>query len=426
MLTANGNSYSYDDENRIVWVSLILGGTATYSYDADGRRIRKVAGTATEEYVYDSAGHQFGTMQPNGTMIRMELYAGARHLATYDSATNATYFIHGDWQGTERLRTNSAGASYETCSNLPFGDSQQCSGGTDVSPMHFTGKPRDPETNLDYFGARYYNSGMARWMSPDWAAIPATIPYAQFGDPQSLNLYGYVTDNPVSRQDGDGHLMTIYQLYSGSVDVSPMGNGPLSKIADDSMNDLIAKLQNTTKQPAQPPSTAPPQSGQTAQQHISARDKAYLDKYYGPVAAKAKEYGVDPALVLGLGGESGFADSSIKNNMYNSTGDAFGMTGGSTTNPATATSPQDDVNQLFANWGGQMRGAGSDTMKFLHGLEQEDANGNQLTGPPDKNGNRSNLGHIFNSKQLPPTGYIRDATRWINQMKREIPIYLSQ
>ena len=65
MLTANGNSYSYDDENRIVWVSLILGGTATYSYDADGRRIRKVAGTATEEYVYDSAGHQFGTMQPN-------------------------------------------------------------------------------------------------------------------------------------------------------------------------------------------------------------------------------------------------------------------------------------------------------------------------------------------------------------------------
>ena len=108
--------------------------------------------------------------------------------------------------GTERLRTNVSGASYETCSNLPFGDGQACSGGADISPMHFTGKPRDAETNLDYFGARYYNSAMARWMSPDWADKPTAVPYAQFGNPQSLNLYGYVTDNPVSRQDGDGHL----------------------------------------------------------------------------------------------------------------------------------------------------------------------------------------------------------------------------
>ena len=212
MLTANGNSYSYDDENRIVWVSLILGGTATYSYDADGRRIRKVAGTATEEYVYDSAGHQFGTMQPNGTMIRMELYAGARHLATYDSATNATYFIHGDWQGTERLRTNSAGASYETCSNLPFGDSQQCSGGTDVSPMHFTGKERDTESGNDYFEARYYASTMGRFLSPDWSAKEEPVPYAKLDDPQSLNLYSYVRNNPLIRIDADGHETQTYDL----------------------------------------------------------------------------------------------------------------------------------------------------------------------------------------------------------------------
>jgi RHS repeat-associated protein len=205
MLTANGNTYLYDDENRIVRASLYLGGTASYSYDAEGQRVRKAVGTAVDEYLYDAGGRQIGDMQPNGAMKRMELYAGGRHLATYDIASNATYFIHGDWLGTERLRTNAAGAAYESCTNLPFGDEQQCSGGADISPMHFTGKPRDTETTLDYFGARYYSSGMARWMSPDWADKPTTVPYAQFGDPQSLNLYGYVTNNPVSSQDGDGH-----------------------------------------------------------------------------------------------------------------------------------------------------------------------------------------------------------------------------
>lgn len=40
---------------------------------------------------------------------------------------------------------------------------------------------------------------------------------------------------------------------------------------------------------------------------LSARDRAYLDNYYGPVSALAQKYGVDPALVLGVGIESGFA-----------------------------------------------------------------------------------------------------------------------
>lgn len=256
VLAANGNSYAYDDENRVVSVALILGGSASYSYDADGRRIRKVAGGVIEEYVNDGAGHQFGTMQSNGSMKRMEIYAGARHFATYDVGTNATYFVHGDWQGTERMRSNVSGVSYQTCSSLPFGDSQTCSG-TDISPMHFTGKPRDTETNLDYFGARYYNSSMARWMSPDWDARPVTVPYAQFGDPQSLNLYAYVTDNPVSRQDADGHLMTINQLYSWHSGVQDQMSVVMGVAGDQSQQKLDEQLQNSGAkgQTQQPPTS---------------------------------------------------------------------------------------------------------------------------------------------------------------------------
>ncbi|WP_263377299.1 DUF4329 domain-containing protein [Granulicella paludicola] len=76
--------------------------------------------------------------------------------------------------------------------------------GTD-NHYKFTGKERDAESGLDYFGARYYGSSMGRWMSPDWAAKAEPVPYAKLGDPQSLNLYQYVGNNPLSRADADGH-----------------------------------------------------------------------------------------------------------------------------------------------------------------------------------------------------------------------------
>jgi len=68
-----------------------------------------------------------------------------------------------------------------------------------------TGKERDTESGLDYFGARYYGSLMGRFMSPDWAEKPEAVPYSELNDPQSLNLYSYVRNNPLSRTDPDGH-----------------------------------------------------------------------------------------------------------------------------------------------------------------------------------------------------------------------------
>ena len=72
----------------------------------------------------------------------------------------------------------------------------------------FTGKERDTESGLDNFGARYYSSGSSltgRFLSPDWAASAIAVPYAKFGDPQSLNLYSYVLNNPADHFDPDGH-----------------------------------------------------------------------------------------------------------------------------------------------------------------------------------------------------------------------------
>ena len=79
-------------------------------------------------------------------------------------------------------------------------------------PRRFTGKERDAETNNDYFGARYYGSTAGRFLSPDWSAEPTAVPYAAFGNPQSLNLYTYTRNNPVTGVDPNGHLTTPTEL----------------------------------------------------------------------------------------------------------------------------------------------------------------------------------------------------------------------
>jgi len=134
-----------------------------------------------------------------------EVYAGGRHLATYDGGLT---FSHADWLGTERVRHTYGYTGSETCASLPFGDNLICNEtdpGLSFSPLHVTGKERDPESGLDDFGARYNSSSMGRFMTPDWSSEPKSVPYADFRNPQGLNLYSYVKNNPVTATDPDGH-----------------------------------------------------------------------------------------------------------------------------------------------------------------------------------------------------------------------------
>jgi RHS repeat-associated protein len=55
------------------------------------------------------------------------------------------------------------------------------------------------------FGARYYGSSMGRFMTPDWSSVATAVPYADFGNPQSLNLYSYTKNNPTTLRDPNGH-----------------------------------------------------------------------------------------------------------------------------------------------------------------------------------------------------------------------------
>jgi RHS repeat-associated protein len=81
----------------------------------------------------------------------------------------------------------------------------------------YTGKERDVESGNDYFGARYYASTMGRFMSPDWSGKVEPVPYSKLDDPQSLNLYGYVLNNPLTGLDSDGHQCDVCTKFYNAV-----------------------------------------------------------------------------------------------------------------------------------------------------------------------------------------------------------------
>lgn len=59
-------------------------------------------------------------------------------------------------------------------------------------------------------------------MSPDWSATATSVPYADFGDPQTLNLYVYVRNNPMDKADADGHCFEDGCVIEGGIVLGAM------------------------------------------------------------------------------------------------------------------------------------------------------------------------------------------------------------
>jgi RHS repeat-associated protein len=75
----------------------------------------------------------------------------------------------------------------------------------DLQNVKFTGKERDNETGLDYFGARYFSGAQGRFTSPD----PTLMSSQRISDPQQWNLYSYTRNNPLKYIDPDGHELKV-------------------------------------------------------------------------------------------------------------------------------------------------------------------------------------------------------------------------
>jgi RHS repeat-associated protein len=210
------NQYVYDGEGRVCVVyNRTLQSYTGYVYDGLGNRVAKGTPasslscdnnfTPASSFIVGLNGEQLDELNGSGAQYS-NVFAGGHLLATYQFATPGWSYTLNDWLGTKRVVANASGVAIENCHNLPFGDSLNCTGpGGDPSPQHFTGQVHDQESNNDYFVARYYSEYTGRFMSPDWSEEQEPVPYADLFNPQSLNLYGYVNNNPLSRVDKDGH-----------------------------------------------------------------------------------------------------------------------------------------------------------------------------------------------------------------------------
>lgn len=144
------------------------------------------------------------------TMIRATLAVGAS-LALLGSPllaqTEVVEYVHMDAIGNVRAVTDQAGNIVERHDFLPFGEewcgTAPCSNVTPGQSRRFTGKERDAETGLDYFGARYYGASVSRFTTVD----PVYTWQQNLVDPQRWNRYAYARNNPQRYIDPDGRVI---------------------------------------------------------------------------------------------------------------------------------------------------------------------------------------------------------------------------
>jgi RHS repeat-associated protein len=210
-----GTTADYDGENRVK--SAVKGGTTvTYAYDGDGRRVQSTVGAVSTVFVYTAFGQ-----------LAAEYGAGPAEGRKY---------LYADALGSTRLESCAGCAqTVKRFDYLPFGEEMSTSSRTaglgyglsGSERVKFTGKERDVETGLDYFGARYFSGGMGRFTSADphspmmiaQMATAAGLPYEAarsqmdefLENPQNWNKYTYTLNNPLRFVDPlgetpvDGH-----------------------------------------------------------------------------------------------------------------------------------------------------------------------------------------------------------------------------
>jgi len=221
----HGNMVRMPHLNEMVWnfmdqltqVDLGGGGTAFYVFGLGGTRMRKVVerlGGKRTERIYLGAveiyrEYQNETIKLERSTLHVSDNTGKiaqvdTKLLDPDDTDSANplnkgliRYQYSNHLGSATLETNNVGIAISYEEYHPYGTSAYRSSKSDVDlslkRYRFSGKERDVETGLYYFGARYYAVWLGRWTSSDPAGFVS-----------GLNLYRYCSNNPINLHDPNG------------------------------------------------------------------------------------------------------------------------------------------------------------------------------------------------------------------------------
>jgi len=187
------SAITYDHRNLPVSLINRNGDVVTYRYNASGQRIYKQVGSQTPEY-YLMDGDQTVAVYQNGAVRYWNIMANGV-VGRREAAGNKFYYLK-DHLGSTRAVVNASGTVVEAHDYYPFGllmPGRDYQSGSETKEK-FTGKERDRETGLDYFGARYYSPALGRWLAVD----PLASKYPDWSP------YVYSFNNPVNYFDPNG------------------------------------------------------------------------------------------------------------------------------------------------------------------------------------------------------------------------------
>jgi RHS repeat-associated protein len=201
------NTLTYDGENHLLTSSGSLG-SGTYTYDGNGQRVKKVSSSTTT--VYSFSGSRVIAEYVNGAApaspTREYIYSGSALLAKIEGT--ATQYYQQDHLST-RLMTDSTGTKIGEQGHFPYGETWYLNNTT--TKWEFTSYERDAESGNDYAMARYHVNRLGRFSSPDLLS-------GSTGDPQSLNKFTYVRNDPANGVDPSGTVSCWWPDSCGGED----------------------------------------------------------------------------------------------------------------------------------------------------------------------------------------------------------------
>jgi RHS repeat-associated protein/uncharacterized repeat protein (TIGR01451 family) len=211
---SSGESYGYDANGNMT-TRVENGLTYTQTFDAENRLISVTVNSQTTQFVYNGGGNLVKKIKPDGSKT---LYVGGIYevdkssggtvtgTKTYYPAAGAMrigstlYYVLKDHLGSASVVTNSTGTIVGEDRFFAFGETRFTTG-TMFTDKLYTGQRQMADLGIYHYGARFYSPKLGRFLSAD-TIVPG------FANPQNLNRFSYVTNNPLRYTDPTGHMRT--------------------------------------------------------------------------------------------------------------------------------------------------------------------------------------------------------------------------